>query len=182
MFEISRHPQYTSFPLLFAAIALLSDSVWVYVAGLATFLYLHIGLIPVEEAVLRASHDWMHEEYVRTVPMYTHCEWLLSTSWPAFVLWCSRLSRCCLQTTEGRVNSSTAAGCERVEMLYVCFCTRAAPPTKKIKAGFFYLASTLSRYSRAPCTRSLLLLVCGWGFFPSAPSAGTLPTGSSELA
>ena len=94
MFEISRHPQYTSFPLLFAAIALLSDSVWVYVAGLATFLYLHIGLIPVEEAVLRAAHDWMHEEYVRTVPMYTHCEWLLSTSWPAFVLWCSRLSRC----------------------------------------------------------------------------------------
>ena len=74
MFEISRHPQYTSFPLLFAAIALLSDSVWVYVAGLATFLYLHIGLIPVEEAVLRAAHDWMHEEYVRTVPMYTHCE------------------------------------------------------------------------------------------------------------
>ena len=87
----------TSFPLLFAAIALLSDSVWVYVAGLATFLYLHIGLIPVEEAVLRAAHDWMHEEYVRTVPMYTHCEWLLSTSWPAFVLWCSRLSRCCLR-------------------------------------------------------------------------------------
>ena len=97
MFEISRHPQYTSFPLLFAAIALLSDSVWVYVAGLATFLYLHIGLIPVEEAVLRAAHDWMHEEYVRTVPMYTHCEWLLSTSWPAFMLWCSRLSRCCLR-------------------------------------------------------------------------------------
>ena len=106
MFEISRHPQYTSFPLLFAAIALLSDSVWVYVAGLATFLYLHIGLIPVEEAVLRAAHDWMHEEYVRTVPMYTHCESrtqckLLPTScWLCggrAMCWRSRLSRCCLR-------------------------------------------------------------------------------------
>ena len=34
---------------------------------------------------------------------------------------------------------------------------------------------------RAP-HRSLLLLVCGWGLFPSAPSTGSHPTGSSELA
>ena len=127
MFEISRHPQYTSFPLLFAAIALLSDSVWVYVAGLATFLYLHIGLIPVEEAVLRAAHDWMHEEYVRTVPMYTHCESRTQATatacqvvwWPGHVLEKQAESLLFAQTTEGRVNSSTAAGCERVETFYV---------------------------------------------------------------
>ena len=69
-FAHSRNPMYLVIFALIPAIASLTDSVWMFLALCAVPVYLHLVVIPAEEALLARLYGASYEAYCNTTPRW----------------------------------------------------------------------------------------------------------------